>query len=68
MKKNIQPPPHPKKKINYHGSWNPNLQKKIIQKEKKHKIPKFPWSMSAKSDTYLPGLIYNQVRIFLNHL
>ena len=43
----------------------PKSEKKIYSKRKK---TKFPCSMSAKSDTYLPGLIYNQVRIFLNRL
>ena len=42
----------------------PKSEKKNLFKNKKN--TKFPCSMSAKSDTYLPGLIYNQVRIFLN--
>ena len=41
----------------------------FIQKEKKNKTNrKFPWPMSAKSDTQLPGLIYNEIRIFFNPL
>ena len=32
------------------------------------KKTKLPWPMNAKSDTSLPGFIYNKVRIFLNRL
>ena len=40
-------------------------QKNFIQKEKKTKLP---WPMSAKSDTQLPGFIYNEIRILLGCL
>ena len=38
----------------------------FIQKEKKP--AKLPWPMSAKSDTQLPGPIYNEIRTFLDRL
>ena len=34
--------------------------------EKNH--TKLSWPMSAKSDTKLPGFIYNEIRIFLDSL
>ena len=44
----------------------PNLIKKFfIQKEKNTKLA---WPLSAKSDTQLPGFIYNEIRIFFGSL
>ena len=36
--------------------------------EKMKKVTKLSWPTSAKSDTQLPGFIYNQIRIFLDQL
>ena len=47
---------------NYHGISD----KFFIQKEKKS--TELPWAMSAKSDTQLPGFIYNEIKIFFNRL
>ena len=63
MKKNIIQKKSPQ---NYHGPGKPNLIKFFYSKRKKN--AKLPWPMSAKSDTQLPGFIYNEVRIFLDRL
>ena len=49
----------------YHGLWVSNLIIFFIQKEK---INKLPWPMSAKSYTSLLGLMYYEIRIFLDRL
>ena len=38
--------------------------KKIIRKIFRKKPTKLSWPMSAKSDTQLPGFIYNEIGIF----
>ena len=42
--------------------------KKIIRKIFRKKPTKLSWPMSAKSDTQLPGFIYNEIGIFLDCL
>ena len=41
---------------------------KIFFLFKKKKKTKLGWPMSAKSDTQLPGSIYNEIPIFLDRL
>ena len=62
MKKNVIQKKTPQ---NYHGPRVPNLIKHFLFKKKKKKLP---WPMSAKSDTQLPGFIYNEIRILLGRL